>query len=85
MQLMQMAPPDDQIVNQSKLCHLVANFGTNVSGAIWWSNLQVAPSGGQIGKWHHLVVKFATNVSGAMLLPNLVQVNFLVRRASGNV
>ena len=30
----------------------MAKFGTNVSGAIWWPNLelmQVAPSGGQSG------------------------------------
>ena len=59
-QTMQVAPPDDQILNQSKLCqicnyykwrHLVAKFATNASGAIWWPNLQlmqVAPSGGQI-------------------------------------
>ena len=47
---MQVAPPDDQILNQSKLCHLVAKFTTNASGAIWWPNLQlmqVAPSGGR--------------------------------------
>ena len=34
-----------------KLCHLVAKYATNTSGAIWWPNLQlmqVAPSGGQI-------------------------------------
>ena len=42
-----MAPPDDQIFNQCKLCHLVAKYATNTSGTIWWSNLQllqVAPS-----------------------------------------
>ena len=34
-----------------KWCHLMAKFGTNASGAIWWPNLeliQVALSGGQI-------------------------------------
>ena len=37
--------------DQCKLCHLVAKFATNASGAIWWPNLQlmqVVPSGGQI-------------------------------------
>ena len=51
LQTMQVAPPDDQILNQSKLCHLVAKYTTNTSGAIWWSNLQLmqmVPSGGQI-------------------------------------
>ena len=41
------------ILNQSKLCHLLAKFATNASGAIWWPNLklmQVVPSGGQIAK-----------------------------------
>ena len=45
---MQVAPPDDQILNKS---HLVAKFATNASCAIWWPNfqlMQVAPSGGQI-------------------------------------
>ena len=48
---MQVAPPDDQILNQSKLCHLVAKYATNTNGVIWWPNLQlmqVVPSGGQI-------------------------------------
>ena len=48
---MQIAPPDDQIVNQSKLCRLVAKYAANTSGAIWWPNLQlmqVVPSGGKI-------------------------------------
>jgi len=51
LQTMQMAPPDEQIVNQSKLCHLVAKYATNTSGAILWPNLklmQVTTSGGQI-------------------------------------
>ena len=42
----------------------MANFATNASGAIWWSNLQqmqVVSSGGQIG----------TNASGPILWPNL--------------
>ena len=54
-------------LNQSKLCHMVAKFASNASCAIWWTNvqiMQVAPSGGQIG----------TNASGAVLLPNSVQV-----------
>ena len=70
-----MVPPDDQIFNQSKLCHLLAKFATNASGAIWWSNLQlmqVVSSGGQICnlyKWRHMVAKFATYTSGAILCP----------------
>ena len=52
---MKMAPPDDQIFYQSKLCHLLAKiatickwchllakFATNAIGAIWWPNLQGA-------------------------------------------
>ena len=34
LQTMQVAPPEDQILNQSKLCHLVAKFATNASGAM---------------------------------------------------
>ena len=48
---MQVAPPDDQILNQCNLCHLVAKYATSASDAILWSNLQlmrVLPSGGQI-------------------------------------
>ena len=48
LQTMQVAPPDDQMLNQSKL---VAKYATYTSGANWWPNLllmQVAPSGGQI-------------------------------------
>ena len=47
----QVAPPDDQTLNQSKLCHLVAKYATYTSGAIWWPNLQLmqlVQSGGQI-------------------------------------
>ena len=50
--------------------------------------MQEAPSDGQICnlcKWRHLVAKYATNASGAMLLLHLIQVNFWVRCASGNV
>ena len=80
-----MAPPDDNILNQSKLCHLVAKFAfkfaNNANGAIWWPNLQlmqVASSGGQICnecKWCHVVAKFSPSHG----------VNFWVRCASGNV
>ena len=51
LQTMQVPPPDDQMLNQSKLCHLVAKYATYAGGAIWWLNLQlihVVPSGGQI-------------------------------------
>ena len=46
LQTMQMVPPDDQIMNQSTLCHLLAKFATNASGAIWYC------------KWCHVVAKF---------------------------
>ena len=55
----------------------MVNFERNVSGAIWWANLQlmqVAPSGGQYcnkGKRCHLVAKFATHASGATWWPKL--------------
>ena len=41
LQTMQVAPPDDQILNQSKLCHLVAKYATKTNGVIWWPNLQL--------------------------------------------
>ena len=34
-----MVPPDDQMLNQSKLCHLLAKFATNASGAMLLLNL----------------------------------------------
>ena len=85
---MQVAPPDDQVLDQSKLCHLVVKFVINAGGAIWWQNLQlmqVVSSCGQIFnlcKWRHLVAKFATNVSGAKLLPSPIQVT---KSISGSV
>ena len=45
------APSGGQIWNLCKWRHLVANFATNSSGAIWWTILQlmqITPSGGQI-------------------------------------
>ena len=69
---------DDQILNQSKLCHLLTKFA---SGAISWPNLQlmqVVPSGGKICnfcKWRHLVAKFATNARGATLWTSLLMIN----------
>ena len=48
---MQVTQPGWKMCNKCKWCHLVAKFGTNASGAIWWPNLQPmqdAPSGGQI-------------------------------------
>ena len=72
---MQVAPPDDQMLNQSKVCHLVAKYATSTSSTIWWSNLQlmhVVPSANfQLMQVGHLVAKFATNVSGAIWWPNL--------------
>ena len=41
LEAMQVAPADDQILNQCKLCHLVAKFETNASGVIWWLNFQL--------------------------------------------
>ena len=95
MQTMQMALPDDQILNQSMLCHLMAKFATDASGVIWWPNLQlmqVALSGGQICnecKWHQPLAKFATLECKwchvvAKFSP-CYGVSFWVRCASGNV
>ena len=45
-QATQVAPPDDQILNE---CHLVAQFSTDAGGTTLWPKLQlmqVAPSGG---------------------------------------
>ena len=39
MQTMQMALPDDNILNHSKSCHLVAKFATNASVAMLLPNL----------------------------------------------
>ena len=36
-----MAPSGGQIFNKCKWYHLVAKFGTNASGAIWWPNLEL--------------------------------------------
>ena len=68
--------PDDEMLNKSKLCQLVAKYATYRSGAIWWRNLQpmqVVPSGGQICydcKWRHLVAKFTTNACDAIWWSN---------------
>ena len=40
-QLMQVAPSGGQFCNSCKWRHLVANFKTNASGAIWWPFLQL--------------------------------------------
>ena len=48
---MQVVPSGGQICNQCKWRHLVAQFGTNASGAIWWPNLQQMQE-------VHVVVKF---------------------------
>ena len=37
---MQVAPSGGQICNLCKLCHLVAKFVTDASGATWWPNLE---------------------------------------------
>ena len=94
---MQVAPSGGQICNQCKWRHLVAKFGTNASGAIWWpifqlmQLMQVAPSCGQFFnscKWRHLVAKFGTNASGATISwrdnSSLDAIPW-VRCASGNV
>ena len=47
---MQVAPPDDQGLNQCKLCHLVAQFASDACCSFRWPNLQsvqVAPPDGQ--------------------------------------
>ena len=38
---MQTAQSGGKLWNQCKWRHLVAKFGTNASGTIWWSNLQL--------------------------------------------
>ena len=61
LETMQVAPPDDQILNKWKWCYLVPQFSTDAGGttkiatnantATWWLNLQsmqVAISGGQV-------------------------------------
>ena len=48
-QVIQVTQPGGQICNQCKWHHLVAKFGTNAIGAIWWTTLQlmqIAPSCG---------------------------------------
>ena len=37
---MQVMQPGGQICNICKCCHLMANFGTNASGATWWTNFE---------------------------------------------
>ena len=55
----------------------MTKLGTNASGAIWWTILQlmqVAPSGGQICnlcKWCHLVAKLVTKANIATWWPKL--------------
>ena len=46
LQAMHGAPPDDNILNQCKLCHLVAQFATDASGSS--QPIQVVPSDGKI-------------------------------------
>ena len=84
---MQVAPSGGQIWNYCKWRHVVAKFGTNSSGAIWWSNLELMLTrrhwiyGDLFGftvqviwnycNWRHLVAKFGTNASGAIWWSNL--------------
>ena len=47
---MQVVPSGYQVCDQCMWLHLVAKFGTNTSGAIWWRILhlmQIAPPGDQ--------------------------------------
>ena len=47
-QAMQVAPPNDQMLNEYKWCHLVAQFSTDAGGITLWPKLklmQVAPPG----------------------------------------
>ena len=39
--------PGGQLWNPCKWCHLVAKFVTYASGATWWPNSELMPSGGQ--------------------------------------
>ena len=74
---MQVTQPGGQISNICKSRHLMANFGTNASGASLWPNferMQVGPLGGPIFywcRWRHLVAKFVINASGAIQWQNL--------------
>ena len=83
MQTMQAAPPDDQILNQSKLWHLMAKYATNTSGAIWWSNLQllqVVPSCATLLLMQHYIPVWCGPVLAGFIL-QLMQ----VAPTSGNV
>ena len=49
---MQVAPPDDQILNECKWCHSVTQFLTDAGGTTLWPNLQpiqVAPT--RVKEW----------------------------------
>ena len=39
-QAMQVAPPDDQSLNECKWCHSVTQFLTDAGGTTLWPNLQ---------------------------------------------
>ena len=74
---MQVMQPGGQICNICKCCHLMANFGTNASGATWWPNfekMQVVPHGSPIFNWcrrHHQEAKIVTDASFATWWLNL--------------
>ena len=62
---MQVAPSDDQILNQSNLCHHLVKFATNARGAIWWPNLQVATNASGATLLPNLVTE---SISGSVVL-----------------
>ena len=67
---MQVTLSDGQILSQVAF-QLVVKFGTNASGATWWSNLEIVQVAQHLGyilnqcKQRHLVARLVTNVSGA--------------------
>ena len=54
---MQVAPPDDQILNQCKFCHLLAKFETDTKCTSWWPNLQTIDEASYVGNIFFLQMK----------------------------
>ena len=80
---MQVVLSRGQICNQCKWRHLVAKFGTNASGAIWWPNLelmQVAGAGeitqvkrvntlGPLCLWQCFFQSYIQNIINSQMYP----------------
>ena len=78
---MQVVPSGDQIWNYlqqapsgMQCCHLVANFGTNANGAIWWL---------KIFKWYYRVAKLVTNAIGDIWWLNVKLVSMQIAPFDG--